>query len=163
MSVKLLITYILGVIVLVGALVLLGSSTTTKLQTYTASDAARPIATVETNQFDFGAMTNQDIKSTKFTIQNTGQNDLALTNVSTSCDCTYAYLRVGDTESPRFTMHGTKDWSASVPANTSAELEVIYEPAIMPVQGQVSRTVTVATNDPEHPTLTFTVTANVTS
>ena len=162
-SLKLILSYIMGVIVLVGLLVLLGSSQTTGLETYQTDDASRPIAATETTEFDFGTMTNQDIKSTKFNIRNNGQKDLALTNVSTSCDCTYAYIRIGDAQSPKFTMHGTKAWTGSVPAETSAELEVIYEPAIMPVQGHVSRTVTIATNDPERPTLTFTITANVTS
>ena len=159
MSPKIIIGYILGVIILMGIIIVVnskGTITTTKID-----DPNRPVATANTTSFDFGKMTNQDIRSKTFEITNTGKSDLLLTQVATSCDCTYVYVTTGGTKSPKFTMHAKLSWRGKIAPNESAQVEVIYEPAIMPVQGKVERIVTVTTNDPKHETLEFKVQAEV--
>ena len=159
MSPKIIIGYILGVIILMGIFIVVGSKGTTT--TAKIDDPNRPVATANTTSFDFGKMTNQDIRQKTFEITNTGKSDLLLTQVATSCDCTYAYVTTGGTKSPKFTMHAKSSWRGKIAPSESAQVEVIYEPAIMPVQEKVERIVTVTTNDPKHETLEFKVQAEV--
>lgn len=160
MNPKAILGYLIGLALLTGGLVWLGARGT--VATTSVDDPDRPVATAASDTFDFGAMTNKDIRQTTFTVTNDGRSDLVLSQVSTSCDCTYAYVTVGGEKSPKFTMHGRSSWSAAVAPGESATVEVVYEPAIMPVTGPVTRQVSVATNDPARPNLDFTVTANVT-
>lgn len=160
MSIKLIIGYILGLMVLIAIIASVGGKNTT--QTADSSDPDKPVAMViGEKKFDFGAMTNADIRNKTFTVKNRGKKDLELTSVSTSCDCTYAYITIAGEKSPKFTMHGTNQWRGKVASGQTAEIEVIYEPAIMPVKGRVERLVSIATNDPDNKTLEFTITAEV--
>ena len=159
MSPKIIIGYILGVIILMGIFIVVGSKGTTT--TAKIDDPDRPVATANTTLFDFGKMTNKDIRQKTFEITNTGKSDLLLTQVATSCDCAYVYVTAGGTKSPKFTMHAKSAWRGKVAPGELAQVEVIYEPAIMPVQGKVERIVTITTNDPEHQTLEFKVQAEV--
>lgn len=153
--------YLIVVILLVAGLVMLGSRTTAPATT-SLDDPNRPQAVVDSKSFDFGNMTNSDIRDHVFTITNNGKSDLVLSQVSTSCDCTYAYITANGETSPKFTMHGTNKWSTSVKPGESATVKVVYEPAIMPVHGPVTRMVAVTANDPANPTLEFTLNANLT-
>lgn len=160
MNVKFTLSYIFSLLILIGILVYFGSKNTTT--TASKTDSNRPIATVigETSS-DLGKITNNDIRSKVFEIKNTGKNDLEILNVATSCNCTYVYVTINSQKSPKFTMHGTNNWKGIVKSDETAQIEVIYEPALMPVQGKIERIVTVTTNDPEHQTLEFNVTAEV--
>lgn len=160
MNVKALALYIGGVALLLGVIVFFGSRGAVSSQ-FTSSSPDRPIAEVEKVSEDFGAISNKDVKSALFTIKNTGKSELQLSQVSTSCDCTYVYITVGGQKSPKFTMHGRNSWIGKVAPNAVAQVEVIYEPAIMPVNGVVQRTVTVVTNDPNKPSVTFKINADV--
>lgn len=161
MSAKAIIGYLIGLMVVIGLIIWLGARGTTT-SSFSASDPNRPVATATDPTFDFGDMTNKDIRTKVFTIRNTGKSDLSLTRVSTSCDCTYAYITANGAKSEKFTMHGTSNWSANVKPNEEAQVEVVYEPAIMPVHGSVTRMVTVVTNDPATPEVMFNVSANLT-
>lgn len=130
--------------------------------TTSIDDPSRPQAFVDAATFDFGEMTNSEIRDHIFTVTNNGQQDLVLSRVSTSCDCTYAYIEVAGETSPQFTMHGDTRWSAALETGESARVRVVYEPAIMPVRGAVTRTVSVTSNDPQQPSIVFTINANVT-
>lgn len=160
MSIKLIVGYILSVIILIGIIVFIGSKGTTT--TAGKDDPSRPVATIIGEaDFDFGAMKNSDIRTNIFEVKNTGKSDLELTNVSTSCDCTYVFVTASGVKSPRFTMHGTNAWKGKVSPGQTAQIDVIYEPAIMPVQGTVERVVSVVTNDPNNPELKFSISADV--
>lgn len=161
MSFKTIIGYLVVLAILVGGVLVWGMRGAAPAVT-SVNDPNRPQAVVDATTFDFGSMTNQDIREREFTITNNGQNELVLSQVSTSCDCTYAYITANNETSPRFTMHDTNSWSVSLKKGEKATVKVVYEPSIMPVQGQVSRLVSVTTNDPNQPTITFTVNANVT-
>jgi len=161
MSTKSIFIYLIVVILLIAVLTFFGSNQVSQT-TASLNDPSRPQAMLEVDQFDFGDMTNDDIKEHEFTITNNGEQDLILTKVSTSCDCTYAYIIKDQQSSPKFTMHGTSNWSINLKKGEQVIVKVVYEPAIMPTQGRVSRVVSVATNDPANPTISFTVNANVT-
>lgn len=155
---------VIGIIAVIGISIAVGASRARPTSTYAGPNNPVGAASAETptTKADLGTMTNRDIKNAKFSIKNSGSGPLELTSVSTSCDCTYAYLTIGTQKSPKFTMHGTTNWKGSVPAGQEAQLEIIYEPAIMPVKGPVTRMVSVTTNDPKNPTLMFEVSATVT-
>lgn len=161
MSAKAIIGYLISLAIVIGLIIWLGSRGAAS-SSFSANDPDRPVATAAETAFDFGNMTNNEIRTKVFTIRNTGKSDLSLTRVSTSCDCTYAYITANGEKSERFTMHGTSNWSANVKPNEEAQVEIIYEPAIMPVHGPVTRMVTVVTNDPVTPEVMFSVSANLT-
>lgn len=158
---KSIIGYLIVVIILVVGLVMLGSRNTAPA-TASPDDPNRPQAVVDSKLFDFGDMSNNDIRDHVFSVTNNGQSDLVLSQVSTSCDCTYAYITANGETSPKFTMHGTNKWSTNVKSGERAEIKIVYEPAIMPVHGPVTRMVAITTNDPVNPTLEFNISANLT-
>jgi len=153
--------YFVGVLALVVVLIVASQPKRDITSSFKSTDENRPIVALGLTEADLGAMTLRDIKSSTFDIRNDGKADLELTRVNTSCDCTYAYVTIAGQKSERFIMHNTLPWVGKVAPNQSATLEVVYQPSIMPVRGPVERTVTVATNDPNKPVLTFTVKATV--
>lgn len=154
--------FLLGVLALLAILIWSGSRSAIK--TTSANDPNRPIAKLAETAFDLGKMSVKDIKEHDFTITNQGKDDLIISRVATSCDCTYAYIIKDGQKSPKFSMMGNiAGWKTNLKSGESATLKVIYEPAIMPVSGKVTRTVTVATNDPVNSKLEATVTAEVQS
>lgn len=137
------------------------SKTNNKESGFSASDPNRPIAEIKESNFDLGKMLVQDIKEHDFTIKNSGQSDLKISRIATSCDCTYAYVIYGEQKSPKFTMQFNSGWETKIKPGDTATLKVVYQPSIMPIEGPVSRTVTVSTDDPQKPTLEFKISAEV--
>ncbi len=160
MNVKAVSIFIALTIALVGLLIWAGSKRTTTTLV-DVNDPNRPVATIDEESFDLGRMSVKEVRTHVFQIKNTGLSDLTLARVTTSCNCTYAYVTINGRRSPQQTMHGDNGWSDVVKPGESAEVEVVYEPSLMPVSGPVERTVSVTTTDPVMPTLTFMVKANV--
>ena len=102
-----------------------------------------------------------DEKSTDFIVKNTGSKPLSLFNISSSCGCTAGIVTIAGSKSPEGAMHSKSDWIGTLPPGEQAIVMVIYRPSVMPVKGDVSRSVYVETNDPTNPKLTFTVKAFV--
>lgn len=122
--------------------------------------------TIDKKSADLGSMKVSDEKKATFTITNTGDSVLRVWKVVTSCSCTAATVKIGDTETPEFSMAGMMgtdraNWLGEVPAGKSALLTVIYRPSIMPVQGPITRQVTFSTNDPQNQDIEVSVSANV--
>lgn len=160
MKARYIILFVIIVAAIIGLAVWAGSGATIK--TASSNDPNRPIAEVQEKEFDLGEMNVKEIKEHNFAIKNIGKDDLVLSNVSTSCDCTYAYIiNSAGEKSPKFTMHGMNGSETKVKSGETATLEVIYEPAIMPVKGSVERSVVVASNDPNNPKLEFNIKAKV--
>ncbi|RJR15036.1 DUF1573 domain-containing protein [Candidatus Microgenomates bacterium] len=157
--------FVIGVIVvtiflLVGAVVLAGSMGSN------AEVAANPqvLVVVSESSHDWGEIGLNDGNVEKvFTIKNEGSENLTLTNIATSCMCTTAQLALGDNESPLFGMHSKSDYSMHVPPGEAAQLAVVFDPAFHGPSGvgPINRQVTVSTNDPKNPTLTFLLNAVV--
>ena len=98
-----------------------------------------------------------------FTIKNNGTQDLELANIKTSCMCTTAAISVNGPKSPTFRMHQASSWKGIVAPGKEAQLEVVFDPAFHGPSGvgQITRQITVETNDASNKLLTFAVTANV--
>lgn len=93
----------------------------------------------------------------EFVIKNTGEADLNLANLKTSCTCTQAYLIIGSKISPRFNMHSKSDWTGIVRPGDTAKLEVEFDPTFHGPTGvgPIQRIVSVETSDPKLPYLEF--------
>lgn len=152
---------IISIFVLFGGIVFAYKSSGKPMQTYSAQASDRPKAEVPSDKADLGQMTVSDIKTADFIIKNSGSKPLQISDVSTSCDCTYAEITIGGATSPRFSMHTTSSWQGEIEPGSQAKVTAIYEPAIMPVQGKVERTVHIKTNDPQKPDITLTLSADV--
>lgn len=91
-----------------------------------------------------------------FPIKNTGDKDLEIGNIATSCMCTKAYLKEGTEESERFGMKGMSApsaWKGIVKPGETAEIVMDFDPQFHGPQGigPISRNVSFETNDPDHP------------
>jgi hypothetical protein len=101
------------------------------------------------------------VATTLVHVTNTGKKDLVINRVTTSCGCTTASFIVGEDgeRSPRFGMQGQLEgqgWSLSLKPEEVALLRVYYAPDVHPdLRGPVTRTVTLYSNDPIDPELTF--------
>lgn len=128
---------------------------------YSASDKERPKTEVKTTLSDFGKMKVSDEKSADFTIKNIGKKPLQLSDITSSCNCTFGQVIISGKESEFFGMHNVSAFAGEILPGKEATVRVIYRPYIMPVYGLVEREVYVTTNDPENPRLVFRVKANV--
>ncbi|OIN90931.1 hypothetical protein AUJ42_02495 [Candidatus Collierbacteria bacterium CG1_02_44_10] len=121
-----------------------------------SAPADSPRITVGEVKKDLGEVAlAKGIVSTDFTINNDGQTDLVIDNLSSSCGCTSASLIYKDTESPRFFMvgHGQENpdpsWEESIAPGDEAIIRVYYDPSVHPdLEGPVTRTVSIMSNDP---------------
>lgn len=128
---------------------------------YQSTDNQKPIASFEIETKDLGKMNVSDEKTADFSIKNTGTKPLSLFNISSSCGCTAGVVTINGVKSPEGSMHAKNSWIGTVNPGESATVSVIYRPSVMPVKGDVSRSVYVETNDPANQKLTFNVKAFV--
>jgi archaellum component FlaG (FlaF/FlaG flagellin family) len=150
----------LSMLVLIGGVVL--ASRAPKQPEIIASKKAR-VSIAETTH-DWGAIPIDGGKVQKsFMIKNEGSDSLQLANVETSCMCTEAKIKINENESPNFGMHSNSSWIGELEPGKEAELQVIFDPAYHGPSGtgQISRIVSVETNDQNNPILEFILSANV--
>lgn len=152
---------IISIFVLFGGIVFAYKSSGKPMQTYSVANGDRPKAQIPVDRADLGEMVVSDIRMADFTIKNSGSKPLQISDVSTSCDCTFAEITIGGAVSPRFSMHTTSSWQGEIGPGADAKVTAIYEPAKMPVQGRVERTVHLRTNDPQKPDIALTLSADV--
>jgi hypothetical protein len=116
-------------------------------------------------EYDAGTVSMADgvVKHT-YEIKNTGDSDLKINRIWTSCMCTTAVLRVGDKKSPKFGMHDNPAfWSQTIAPEQAGFLEVEFDPAFHGPQGVglAVRAVYLSTNDPENKKAEVKLSANV--
>lgn len=128
-----------------------------RITAYAENDPAKPVASAAVTSKDIGKMKVTEEKTVDFVIKNTGRQPLQLYNLNSSCGCTAAQVTVGDSKSPEVSMHQKNDWNSVVAPGQEAVVSLIYRPQIMPVRGEVTRSVYVDTNDPSRPQLTFNI------
>ena len=94
--------------------------------------------------FDFGtiSMAKGNVE-TKFTLKNDGDESLTITEVITSCMCTTAEI-----DGKTFGMHGSIAAGIEIPAKTSKEMLVTFDPnAHGPTAtGPITRVIDIRTN-----------------
>lgn len=116
-------------------------------------------------EYDLGiiSMVEGKIQRT-FEVKNTGEGDLEITGIWTSCHCTTARLKVGDRESPEFGMSSNPIfWSQKIAPGQTGYLEVTFDPAYHGSQGTgpVIRAIYLSTNDSQNKTAEVRLIANV--
>ena len=113
---------------------------------------------VEPKTQDMGEVRMRDgLKTLTYTVKNTGSGLLTLTDMETSCMCTTAVLEVEGKTSPKFGMraHGgnPRGWSQALQAGESGMLSVVFDPNAHGPSGvgDISRTITIRSNDDSSP------------
>lgn len=116
---------------------------------YSNDDPNAPRLELLEKNYDFGKISLDSVVKHDFLIKNTGVNPLVINNLMTSCHCTSVIFKVPNKpDSPAFGMHQDAGWQGEIASGQQAVVEVIYEPAKMPVKGQVTRVITFNSNDP---------------
>lgn len=121
-----------------------------------SAPADSPRITTQEVKKDLGKVAlTKGVVSTDFTIKNEGQSELVIDKLTSSCGCTSVSFVYQDKESPRFTMpgHGEENpdpnWKGSLAAGDEAIVRVYYDPSVHPdLEGPVTRTVSIMSNDP---------------
>lgn len=148
------------VFLLIGVIVLaMIMSNSAKVQAN--SDAA---VEIKTTSYDWGEIgINNGKVDAYFEIKSIGSQTLKLFNATTSCACTSAQTIVDDKASPLFGMHTKSSYVTDVPPGKTAKLKVTYDPLFHGPNGlgAINRQVTLSTNDPKNPNLTFFLSAQV--
>jgi len=104
----------------------------------------QPDIAVATDHYDFGTIQQGDVVTTEIPVRNTGQADLEIEAVSTSCGCTTA--RVEPT---------------TIPPGGEGRLIIQYDSGVHPDSGPMLRYVYIASNDPDEPEVEIRVTVQV--
>src|SRR3546814_6931279 len=105
-------------------------------------------------------MVVSDDRAAEFVLRNVVGKPLHISEVRTSCMCTFAQVIIDDEESPTFNMvmHNSaavQRWQVVVEPVLSATIPVIYRHSLMQAEGSVAGTVKFATNDPTRHVLTL--------
>lgn len=152
---------IFTILIFVGGIFLVSSGGSTSAIIASSQNAK---AAVDQKNYDWGSIPMKGGNVSKiFTIKNTGTDTLKLTNIKTSCHCTKAQVKIGDTTSPSFGMNSVSSWIGDVPPRQEAQLEVIFDPAYHGPQGAgpINRLVSVETNDANNSKIEFSLTGTV--
>lgn len=153
---KIIIGLIVLTLLILGGGVFVLSKTTTTGQINGVSNEVK--ISVDAKTHDWGTIPYEGGNVTKtFNIKNTGTGILKLTNIKTSCACTFAQLTIDGKMSPKFGMHTTSSWVGEVAAGKEAQLTVVFDPAFHGPTGvgPMERLVSVQTNDISNPNLEF--------
>ncbi len=153
-------------VLFIGALTLFFLNTTPAEDKNTnLSNQGAPKVAIEKKFHDAGQVSMADGNVVKtFEIKNTGQGDLKISKMQTSCMCTSAVLIVGDKKSPKFGMHkNSAFWSETIPPGQSGFLEMTFDPAFHGPEGtgSVMRAVYFSTNDPKNQEMEVRLSADV--
>ncbi len=122
-------------LVTVAAAVLLG---------LTACGGSKPDIEVDITQHDFGVIEQGTIADVKIPVRNTGNAELRIEAVVTSCGCTSATL------TPQV-----------IPPGGEGTLEIRYNSGLHPDEGEIRRDVFILSNDPDESEVVITLTATV--
>jgi len=158
---KLIFTILTATIVLAFGLIFVAARLTGK-PTVEASTNAR--ALVSQTSYEWGEIGINDGKAeATFEIKNDGTDTLKLFEGTTSCACTTGQLFTDSGPSPIFGMHTSSKYVTEVAPGETAKLTVIFDPLFHGPNGigDITRTVTMSTNDPANPTLGFFLSAKV--
>lgn len=110
-------------------------------------------------KMDLGDMGVNDEKTATFTFKNTSSEKMSLGSFETSCNCTMMEVKMGGETSPMFNMpaHMTateRSWNRVLDPSETAEINVTYKPALMPVYGPIERYATFKINNSKEIRLT---------
>jgi hypothetical protein len=121
--------------------------------TDTASGGA-PALTVTPAVYDMGLVSQAaGVVTFEMALGNTGNGDLIISEMETSCGCTRAAVVLDGRPGPWFGMRGHGEWpagwSARLRAGQQAKLLVQYDPDAHGIyRGPIDRTILITSNDP---------------
>lgn len=122
-----------------------------------------PKMEIPASEYDAGtvSMANGLVKHT-YEVKNTGEGDLKIDSIWTSCHCTTARLIVNGKKSPEFGMD-KRSTSQKIAPGQTGQLEVIFDPAFHGPQGTgpAVRVVYLSTNDLQNKKVEVKLLANV--
>ncbi len=105
-------------------------------------------------KYDAGVASMADgLVETTFEIKNTGNSDLKITEIKTSCMCTTAVFEVDGRSSPEFGMHSAQlPWSQKIAPGQTGYLDVAFDPAYHSPNGtgDITRIIYISSNDPQN-------------
>ena len=127
----------------------------TQILSYNSQDKEKPKAELGETSQDIGKIKVSDKKEVDFVIKNSGNKNLQLSQITSSCGCTSGKILYNGKESKEYSMHAQSDDVFEIAPNTQATLRLTYRPFTMPVYGALTREVYVTTNDPSNPKLVF--------
>lgn len=119
------------------------------------------------NTFDWGEIDyDGGLVTHNFKIKNSGEKDLEIANMATSCMCTQAYFKSSMGESPKFGMKGMSrpsSYKGVLKPGEEGEIIVEFDPAYHGPTGvgKMERVVSWETNDPIKPYGEVTLYGNV--
>lgn len=148
-------------------IVLIAGGIVFSLLNYSSSEPSEnqgdPKIEITPKEYDVGtiSMSAGKIQRT-YEIKNTGDGDLKIDSIWTSCHCTTARLTVGDKTSPEFGMYKSSTSQKIAPGQTGF-LEMTFDPAFHGPQGagQAVRAVYLSTNDEQNKKVEVKLLANV--
>lgn len=136
-----------------------GNPTTAGQNKYRGDPALAPIATFDTTNISYGELKSKtDPIEVKYALTNSGQSELKIFGITTSCHCTTARVLYNGNISPEFDM-SPNSWEESISPSGIAEVVVDYDPKKMTNAGTVERAIYIKTNDPQKPEITLKLTA----
>ncbi len=153
---KIIIGFVTFTLLILGGGIYILSAASTNPAAVISSQNAKVSADEKT--YDWGNINYSGPDATKaFTIKNTGTDVLKLTNIKTSCACTYAQIVIDGKVSPKFGMHSTSSWVGEVPVGKEAQLIVVFNQDFHGPTGvgPIERLISVETNDIQNPSLEF--------
>jgi hypothetical protein len=127
----------------------------------------RPELVVASDEVNLGTASMADGPvSAEFVVTNSGQADLTINNLSTSCMCTTAALETAGGLGPTFGAHADENpvgWSAMLAPGEQATLIVTFDPNAHGPDGvgPFRRVITLSSDDPLQPDLEVQITGEV--
>lgn len=111
-----------------------------------ACDTGQPRIALATTSIDLGDVVNGEIIVREVTVQNTGEKELTIEAVSTSCGCTQARLE-----------------PTTIPPGASGTLHIEFDAGAHgpELTGLLVRQIFIASNDPQQPELVVELGANI--
>lgn len=123
----------------------------------------RPQIVLEPQKVDLGDVSTKEGKvETSITIKNTGQTDLVVDSLSTSCACTTVSMINDGQEGPVFgTGTPPEGWSTTIRPGENAELRIYYDPTFHEdARGVMMREIYISSNDPVDPVVKASIELN---
>lgn len=148
--------FVIGVVgvtmlVLVAGVVVAVKWPANKAEVLSSSEGGSGRLQMEEKTHDWGEIPINGGKVEKvFRLTNTGEGELELANLATSCMCTTVVVSTKAGESPAFGMHEQSTWKARLETGETAEMRVVFDPAYHGPTGKgtVTRVVSFETSDP---------------
>lgn len=163
---KILIGIVIITLAILGGAVIFLSNTQSSSKAIIQKTVGAKIETPEIS-FDFKDIPYSEGNAIhEYKIKNTGDKDLEIANMNTSCACSKTYFKSQKGESPKFSMKGMSapsSWKGILSSGEEGVVVFSFDPTYHgpSAVGPISRIVSFETNDPDHPYIELSFSGNV--